>query len=91
MFVTGASCNGKSTLGRALAERLSVPYTELDALHHGPDWTEASAEELRERVEAAMAASDGWVIDGGYRGEARRPPLGARRHRASGSTSRCTC
>lgn len=69
MFVTGASCNGKSTLGRALAGRLGVPYTELDALHHGPKWTEASAEVLRERVEAAMAASDGWVIDGGYRGK----------------------
>ncbi len=67
MFVTGASCNGKSTLARALATRLGVPYTELDALHHGPNWTEASAEELRERVEAAMAASDGWVLDGGYR------------------------
>jgi adenylate kinase family enzyme len=67
VYVTGASCNGKSTLGRALAERLGVPYTELDALHHGPSWTEATADELRGRVEAAMAASDGWVIDGGYR------------------------
>jgi len=69
VFVTGASCNGKSTLARALAERLGVPYTELDALHHGPNWTEASAGELRERVEAVMGASDGWVIDGGYRGK----------------------
>jgi hypothetical protein len=67
--VVGASGNGKSTLGRALAERLGVPYTELDALHHGPDWTEASAEELRERVEAVMAASEGWVLDGAYRGK----------------------
>ena len=69
MFVTGASGNGKSTLGRALAERLGVPYTELDALHWGADWTEASAGELRARVEAVLAASDGWVIDGGYRGK----------------------
>jgi adenylate kinase family enzyme len=67
VFVTGASGNGKSTIGHALAERLGVPYTELDALHHGPDWTEASADELRERVEAAMDTSDGWVLDGGYR------------------------
>ncbi len=66
MFVTGTSCNGKSTLALALAERLGVPCTELDALHHGPNWTEATAEELRARVEAAMAASDGWVLDGSY-------------------------
>src|SRR6266487_1414593 len=28
--IIGASGNGKSTLGRALADRLSVPYVELD-------------------------------------------------------------
>lgn len=66
MFVTGVSGNGKSTLASALAERLGVPYTELDALHHGPNWTEASAEELRERVAVVMAASEGWVLDGSY-------------------------
>lgn len=66
MLVVGASGNGKSTLARALGERLGVPYTELDALHHGPSWTEATGEELRARVEAVMAASDGWVLDGGY-------------------------
>ncbi len=66
VFVTGTSGNGKTTLARALAERLGVPYTELDALHHGPNWTEATAEELRGRVEVAMAASDGWVLDGSY-------------------------
>jgi len=68
VLVTGASGNGKSTLGRALAGRLGVPYTELDALHWGPSWTAANDEELRSRVETVMAASDGWVIDGGYRG-----------------------
>ncbi len=66
VLIVGVSCNGKSTLGRALAARLGVPYTEVDALHHGPNWTEATAEELTERVEAAMAASDGWVLDGAY-------------------------
>ena len=66
--IAGISGAGKSTLGRALAERLGVPYVELDALHHGPRWQEATAEELRERVEAALApAPDGWVLDGTYR------------------------
>jgi adenylate kinase family enzyme len=65
--VKGISGSGKSTFARALAGRLGVPYVELDALHHGPDWTEASAEELQARVREAMdAAPDGWVIDGNY-------------------------
>jgi adenylate kinase family enzyme len=65
--VVGLSGSGKTTTGRRLAERLGVPFVELDALHHGPSWTEASGEELRDRVAAAIAAApDGWVIDGGY-------------------------
>jgi hypothetical protein len=44
-----------------------VPCVELDALHHGPNWVEASAEEFCAKVQAAMdAAPDGWVIDGNY-------------------------
>jgi len=64
--VVGTSGSGKSTFARALAERLDVPFIELDALHHGPGWTEASPEELRARVEAATAGPEGWVIDGNY-------------------------
>jgi adenylate kinase family enzyme len=65
--VKGISCSGKSTFSCELAERLSVPYLELDAVHHGPNWTEASAEELQARVREFMAsAHEGWVIDGNY-------------------------
>jgi adenylate kinase family enzyme len=60
------SGSGKSTVGRRIAERLGAPYVELDALHHGPDWTEASADELQARVRP-LVAKDRWVIDGGYR------------------------
>ena len=68
--VAGTSGSGKSTTGRALAARLGVPYVELDALHHGPNWQEAPPDVLRDRVAAAMAAApDGWVIDGNYRGK----------------------
>jgi len=67
-IVSSASSNGKTTLGRELARRLDVPFHELDALHHGPGWTEASAEELRARVEPLLAG-DGWVVDGYYRGK----------------------
>jgi adenylate kinase family enzyme len=65
--VKGTSGSGKSTFAEALARRLEVPHIELDALHHGPNWSEPSAEEFRARVQAAMdAAPDGWVIDGNY-------------------------
>ena len=63
--VVGTSASGKSTMAAALAERLGVPCIELDALHWGPNWTEAPVEVFRERVEAAIAGDD-WVVDGNY-------------------------
>jgi adenylate kinase family enzyme len=65
--VKGASGAGKTTFAAAVARRRGVPYIELDALHHGPNWSEPSAAEFRARVRAALAAApDGWVIDGNY-------------------------
>ena len=61
--IVGASGNGKTTLGRELARRLGVPFVELDALHHGPNWTEL--EDFVERVDEATSA-ESWVVDGGY-------------------------
>jgi adenylate kinase family enzyme len=66
--LASASGSGKTTLARALAGRLGVPFHELDALHHGPGWVEASAAELRARVEP-LVAGPSWVIDGSYRGK----------------------
>jgi adenylate kinase family enzyme len=65
--VKGSSGSGKSTMASDLARRLGIPYFELDALHHGPNWSEPTAEEFRARVREAMdEAPDGWVIDGNY-------------------------
>lgn len=66
--IASASGCGKTTVGRALAARLGVPFVELDALNHGPGWAEATAAELRARI-TPIVATDGWVIDGGYRGK----------------------
>lgn len=65
----GSSCAGKTTLATELADRLGVPHIELDALHHGPNWVEASAEELRAKIEAALDGQRGWIVDGNYGGK----------------------
>ncbi len=61
----GSSCSGKTTLARRLAGLHDVPHVELDALHHEPNWREATAEELRAKVEAALPGG-GWVTCGNY-------------------------
>jgi hypothetical protein len=63
--VVGTSCSGKTTLARALAQRLQLPCVELDALFWGPGWTEVPMPVFRERLRAALA-SDAWVADGSY-------------------------
>jgi adenylate kinase family enzyme len=68
VIVASASASGKTTLANELARRLGAPCHELDALNHGPGWTEAAPEELRAAVEP-LVAGERWVIDGAYRGK----------------------
>lgn len=63
--ITGASGNGKTTLAQELALRAGLRHVELDALHHGPDWTPVDGDELLARVDAATAGDD-WVTDATY-------------------------
>jgi adenylate kinase family enzyme len=67
LIATASGC-GKTTTGRALAARLDVPFVEMDALHHGPNWAPATPEELRASIDPVVAL-DAWVIDGTYRGK----------------------
>jgi adenylate kinase family enzyme len=61
----GTTCSGKSTLARALAERLDVPYLELDALYWGAGWAQPEKEDFRRRVEP-FVREEAWVVDGNY-------------------------
>jgi hypothetical protein len=70
--VVGTSCSGKTTLARAIAWRLGVPYTELDALFWGPRWEPVPADTFLARVTDATRG-ERWVIDGGY--SRTRPPI----------------
>jgi adenylate kinase family enzyme len=69
VVVVGSSGSGKTTVARALARRLEAHFVELDALHHGPNWTEATAAELRDAVTRELAGRDAWVVDGNYHGK----------------------
>lgn len=64
--VVGVTGAGKSTLAERLAGRLGAPFIELDALFWDADWTEASPEVFRARVDAATAGP-AWVVAGNYR------------------------
>jgi shikimate kinase len=66
VVLASASGNGKTTVARALATKLDVPFVELDALVHQANWVEISDAALREAI-APTLALDGWVIDGAYR------------------------
>jgi adenylate kinase family enzyme len=63
--VVGTSGAGKTTMGRALAQLHGIPHVELDALYHGPNWTELPEPLFRQQV-AAVTQSERWVIDGNY-------------------------
>jgi len=67
-LVSTASACGKTTLGRALSERLDARFVELDALVQGPGWVETPAAELRATLEPLLAEPR-WVVDGNYRGK----------------------
>lgn len=67
IVIKGTSAAGTSTLAADLVRQLGVISIELDALHHGPNWSAPTSEDFRARVRESMAAApDGWVIDSNY-------------------------
>lgn len=69
ILIKGSCGAGKSTLGAQLASRLNLPRVELDALHHGPNWSATTGPELRAKVAAVLDDTQGWVVDGNYDGK----------------------
>jgi adenylate kinase family enzyme len=75
-ITASAPGNGKTTLGRAVATRLDVPFIETHLLAwdggiHVP------ADVLWARLADVVVGTDAWVIDGVYRGRVGNLILGA--------------
>ncbi len=63
--VIGTSGSGKSTFSKRIAQKLNIPYIELDALFWKPNWTESTNEEFFPKVAKAISGEN-WVLDGNY-------------------------
>jgi len=63
--IVGVPGSGKTTVGRRLAASLDVPFVELDAIFHQPNWSELPRDAFRSRVNEVLT-TDGWVVDGNY-------------------------
>jgi adenylate kinase family enzyme len=65
--VIGGSGSGKSSVGRAIAAKLDLPFIELDEIHWSkyPNWRVPADDEFRVWVKEATAG-DRWVVDGSY-------------------------
>ncbi|GAA1833586.1 adenylate kinase [Pseudonocardia ailaonensis] len=73
ILLAGASGAGKTTLGQALSALTGIRYVGLDALYHGPNWTQRPEFEADVK---AIAGTDAWITEFGY-GRAR-PHVGPR-------------
>jgi adenylate kinase family enzyme len=60
VLVVGITGAGKTTMARAIAARLGLPFHEMDALAWGPGWS--AAPELKPAVEL-ITAGPRWVFD----------------------------
>ncbi|MFO6424044.1 adenylate kinase [Motilimonas sp. KMU-193] len=63
--VIGSSASGKSTFSRQLAQKLAIPYIEMDAIFWQPNWQQPSDEEFFPKLKQALAQT-AWVLDGNY-------------------------
>lgn len=65
ILIIGCSGGGKSTLSRALHEKLDLPVIHLDVLWWKPGWVESTYDEFRPKV-AEACAHESWIIDGNF-------------------------
>jgi adenylate kinase family enzyme len=64
--IIGTSGSGKSTLARRIATELALPCIEMDTLYWLPEWQGTPDDVLFAKLETALSATPGWVLDGNY-------------------------
>ncbi|KAF7369291.1 hypothetical protein MVEN_00256900 [Mycena venus] len=68
VHIVGNSGAGKESISCPLNPSGNVCYPSFDTLFWKPGWKESTNDELRAKVEQALAnAPNGWVVDGNYR------------------------
>jgi adenylate kinase family enzyme len=72
--VIGNAGGGKSALSRRLAQKLGLPYHEIDALLWQPGWILTPAE-IFEAAHERLVAQEDWIIDGLGRLESLPPRI----------------
>ena len=63
ILVGGSSGAGKTTMAKALAQRLTIPHIEVDGLFHGPGWVPRP--EFVADIDS-LTSEPAWVIDHDY-------------------------
>ncbi len=63
LLIAGTSGSGKTTFAARVADALKVPHVEIDALFHGPNWTERPSflDDVRR-----FSADPAWVTEWQY-------------------------
>lgn len=64
--IIGVSCSGKTTFGKELSNRLSLPFIDLDDLFWNPGWIQTEPELFLKKVQTIIN-NDEWVIVGNYK------------------------
>ena len=65
IVIVGASCTGKSTLAKKLADKLNYKQIQLDEMYWLPNWVGRDKTEFRKMVSDKIN-DDTWVLDGDY-------------------------
>jgi len=70
IVIIGMTGSGKTTVAKALADRLGLLQIDLDDLHWLPGWQERSNEDFRKLLMEAVKA-EGWTVAGNYESKAK--------------------
>lgn len=65
IVIIGCPGSGKTTLSRALGEKLNLPVVHLDRLWWSRGWENVTREEFDARLENALNMEH-WIIEGNY-------------------------